>query len=152
MKKLFAVLALCLGFAVNAQTIVVLNPGSAQQYAYLWCGSYTLNEYADGFDESGNSDTVVAMTNRCFTGGRGGKYRFWLACWNVKFNDSGAILSKTLVSQDSWLQGASAHVPCVFDQAATYTRGDGATLATQSFPISSGPGAGPNYRAVLTLP
>jgi hypothetical protein len=144
MKMLVAMLLTFAATAALAAT-TVLDPGDGRQYLQYWCGGQQVNEYAQGFDEAGNSLAAVKVTTRCSTGGRGTKPRTYLACWLVTYDDSGAITNQEPVNSGSWLQGKTP-LSCalVLDPAAVFTRNGGATLTTSLI--------GTTYRAVLELP
>ncbi|MGH8265034.1 MAG: hypothetical protein ACRETU_13900 [Steroidobacterales bacterium] len=128
-------------YAALAAT-TVLDPGDGRQYLQNWCGGQTVNEYAQGFNDTGNALAAVKVTTRCSTGGRGTKPRTYLACWMVTFDDNGAILNQEYVNSGSWVQGnPPTNCALVLDPAATFARDDRATLTTSL--------VGTLYRAVL---
>lgn len=141
MKILIVMLATLASYAGLAATNV-LDPGDGRQYLQNWCGGQQVNEYAEGFNSTGNALAAVKVTTRCSTGGRGTKPRTYLSCWLVTFDDNGAILDQEYVNSGSWLQGTPP-MSCalVLDSAATFPRDDGATLSTSL--------VGTAYRAVL---
>lgn len=141
MKALIAILIALASYAVLAAT-TVLDPGDGRQYLQNWCGGQKVNEYAQGFNDTGNALAAVKVTTRCSTGGRGTKPRTFFSCWLVTFDDNGTILNQEYVNSGSWLQGSPPmNCALVLDPAATFARDDGATLSTSL--------VGTVYRAVL---
>lgn len=143
-----AVMALCIGTADAATT--VLDPGPGTGYLSVWCGGQTVKEIATGFDPAGDATTLVTVATTCHGSGRGSPNQYYMACWNVTFAEDGTIQSKVWQATNHWVQGNPA-IPCPVsaDPAAVYTFTDGAghfpaTLSTQSVGTST-----TNYRAVL---
>lgn len=145
MNKLLFTILLFVSTQALGQTI--LNPGPGYPtYINHSCGGVKMNEYADGFDALGNPETIVVATTACPVSGRGGRTRQYLSCWSVVFNESGAILSRTLITSADWIRGDPPTVCAVsVDPNDTFTDVDGDTLETALIPLSG-------YRAILTLP
>jgi hypothetical protein len=85
--------------AVNAGT-VTLDPLAGGLTAYPdyldhSCGGVQITERAIGFDLANNAVTHLRAYTSCSTGGRGAKSRRYVACWEVTFSPTGAILNRT---------------------------------------------------------
>lgn len=104
---LMTILALAT-ISAHADTQTVLNPGNGRDYLIYWCGGQTINEYAAGYDESGNAKTVVVVQTRCNGSGRGSRNRYHKTCTEVMFDLSGAIISKGPNHYVTWLMGNPA--------------------------------------------
>lgn len=128
----------------RADNLTVLNPGDSRQYLGVWCGGQTMNEFALGFSNQLNAETLVRVTTRCPGSGRGAKTRTHFSCTKVTFQQDGTILAKQAVNSGSYLQGAPT-IPCAvaYDVDAIY-QVENAELAT---------GVINNvYRATVTTP
>ncbi len=136
--------------AARAETITMLDPGPTWDYMPNWCGGTKLDEIAEGFDAAGNVVTIVTDSTRCNTGGRGSKARTFFVCYRVTFQE-GAVISRELLTQASWVQGQPP-IPCAVqaDPAAIYTDAAGRTLTSAQ--ISGALVYGPVYRAFLGTP
>lgn len=142
--KLAIIAFLAFGSISHATTTTVLNPGDGKNYLGVWCGGQTVNEYALGFNDQGNADTLVKVTTRCAGSGRGAKSRTYVTCTKVTFQLDGTIVNKQAVNSGSYLQG-STPVECAipYDVNAAYEN-DTTFLSTDVIAYV--------YRAVVETP
>jgi hypothetical protein len=118
----------------------LLDPGAGTQYLAQWCGGQNINEIATGFNADSSASTLVQVSAKCSTGGRGGGTKTYYACWRVDFDRLGQIVDRQHIG----------NVPCPeTDPSATYTDVDGAVLSTTVVTYISG-SQRQGYRAILS--
>jgi hypothetical protein len=140
MRPISALLAAALALPALAAT-TMLDPGDGRQYLAQWCGGQDIQNVATGFTNH-QAATLLEVSARCSTGGRGGGQRTYRACWVVSYALDGTIAYREKLSD----------AECVFpDGSSEPYELEGYMLFTATiWYISGSRRSGP--RAFLTTP
>jgi len=105
-----------------AAATVPLGLSQAQAFADLGhqCGAISINEYATGFDASGNPQADVYLTTRCSSGGRGSHSTTYSAWESVTWDVGGNVITSTPIAPP-------AHPPSTSFTYGSYTESDSTT-------------------------
>jgi hypothetical protein len=86
-------------------TAATLPVGISQQQAFAAlghsCGGISINEYATGFDVSGNPQADVYLVTHCSSGGRGSRTVTYSAWEFVTWDLGGNVISSTPIGAPS---------------------------------------------------
>jgi hypothetical protein len=139
-KTIAALLAAALALPTLADT-TMLDPGDGRLYLAQWCGGQDIQNVATGFMDH-QATTLLQVSARCSTGGRGGAQKTYRACWLVNYALDGTIAYREKLSD----------AECVFpDTSSEPYELEGYLLFTASiWYVSGSRRSGP--RAFLTTP